>query len=106
MRRLVGYKLTFRDRCPLPARRQTRPYNIGTEVGLFRTGAAASEHLGKELTELERARGRVVEGAKVVAVSRFDVSDVGDEAQGVNLTLESSGIAFYGTGVVFRRGRA
>jgi hypothetical protein len=58
----------------------------------------------QEMRDLERFRGKVLNGVRLARFETFDVN-VGDEAWGIELTARARGVTLHGTGVLFRSGR-
>jgi hypothetical protein len=103
--RVDGYELTFEDPHGFRMRSQPGPYSLGTEVELFRDGAAASAFLRRQRSEFKRARGRTRQGVRIVDVDTLDIGGVGDEAVGIRASLTARAAGGFTTMVGFRRGR-
>jgi hypothetical protein len=102
---LSGYELTYSN----PDRSVSFERGEGVITGdstvqLFDTETSARAQLVQEIRDLERFRGKDLDGVRLARFETFDV-DVGDEAWGVELTARARGVTLHGTGVFFRSGR-
>jgi hypothetical protein len=102
---LGGYELTYSE----PAGNVSFARGEGVVFGdstvqLFDTETSARARLLQEMRDLERFRGKVLNGVRLARFETFDVN-VGDEAWGIELTARARGVTLHGTGVLFRSGR-
>ncbi len=79
---------------------------VGTTVILFRDVDGASGNLKDAVEDGRRAIGKTSEGVRLEDVEEFDLSDVGDEAVGLVMTVsDESRQELRGYFAAFRRGR-
>lgn len=102
---LSGYELTYSN----PDRGVSYERGEGVIMGdstvqLFDTETSARAQLVQEIRDLERFRGKDVDGVRLARFETFDL-DVGDEAWGIEITARARGVTLHGTGVFFRSGR-
>jgi hypothetical protein len=102
---LSGFELTYSN----PDREVSYERGEGVIMGdstvqLFDTDTSARARLVQEIRDLERLRGKDVDGVRLARFETFDL-DVGDEAWGIELTARARGVTLHGTGVFFRSGR-
>jgi hypothetical protein len=100
-----GYELNFSDpNRSASFKRGEGLIVVGSTVDLFDTETSARAYLLQEIRQLERFRGKDVQGVRLVSFETFDV-DVGDEGSGMELTARVGRVTMHVTGVVFRSGR-
>ncbi len=76
---------------------------VGTEVELMEDTVYAAQYLHKELGDLQRFQGKQDDGSKLSGVTSFEVTGVGDEAEGQLATSTFGKKRLYLTAVAFRR---
>ena len=100
-----GYELTYSDPDSAVSFESGEGVITGdSTVQLFDTGTSARARLLQEIRDLERLRGKDLDGVRLARFETFDLS-VGDEAWGVELTARARGVTLHGADVFFRSGR-
>ncbi len=77
---------------------------VGSEVELLQDTVYAAQYLHKQVGDFQRLQGKQHDGSRAV-VKSFSPAPVGDEAEGLLVTLSKGKQKLVQTAVAFRRGR-
>jgi hypothetical protein len=105
MGRVTGHELAYERPGLVAVKKRRGVLYAGTEVELLRDPVYAAKHLNKQLNDFQRLRSRKDLGVALTRVSTFDVTGIGEEAEGVRATASFAGVRMHMTLVAFRRGR-
>ncbi|HXV32679.1 MAG TPA: hypothetical protein VD769_01620 [Gaiellaceae bacterium] len=86
------------------AAKKKGPFLVGTEVELMEDPVYAAQYLHDQVGDFDLIQGKQQDGSNA-AVGSFSPAPVGDEAQGLLVTLSKGKQKFLMTAVAFRRGR-
>ena len=103
--RLAGHKAYFGDNYLAALKKRAGLYLVGTEIELMEDGVYAAQYLHKQVGDFQRFTGKQEDGSSLSGVSSFQVTGVGDEAEGLLATSTRGKSKLYVTAVVFRRER-
>jgi hypothetical protein len=98
--RVTGYEVTYADYNAFG--KPGSLVGVSTEVVLLTSSAKATAYVQRELRDFvlsDKASGFIVQGS-----TRFDVSGLGDEAQGIRASVKFPAGHIWVTGVIVRRG--
>ncbi len=101
--RLNGHTLVVGTSSLASLKRLQGVLRVCTAVELMEDTVYAAQYLHKQLADLERFQGRQSDGSKLSGVTGFDVTVVGDEAEGYYAVSVLGKRRIYVTGVAFRR---
>ena len=103
--RLGGHKAYYTDPSVAASARKQGVISVGTEIELMEDPVYAAQYLHKQLGDFERFQGKQDDGTKLAGVSSFQVTAVGDEAEGLLATASGPKRTVHVTAVAFRRAR-
>lgn len=101
--RVSGYRLGFEGANLAAVSRRGGLFLVGTEVELMEDTVYAAQYLHKQVGDYHGFRGKTVDGVRLSRVSGFDVVGVGDEVEGLLVTVSAGGVKLRMTFVAFRR---
>jgi len=103
--RLAGHKAYYGGSYLVALRKRAGLYLVGTEVELMEDRVYAAQYLHKQLGDFQRFAGKQDDGSSRAGVSSFQVTGVGDEAEGLVATSTRGKGKLHVSAVAFRRER-
>lgn len=103
--RLGGHKAYFADPSMAASTGKQGVISVGTEIELMEDPVYAAQYLHKQLGDFERFQGKQDDGTNLAGVASFQVTAVGDEAEGLLATASGPKRTVHATAVAFRRAR-
>lgn len=103
--RLDGHEAYYAGTALVAQKKKTKGLVlVGTEVELLQDTVYAAQYLHQQVGDLQRFQGKQEDGSRAV-VKSFSPAPVGDEAEGLLVTVSKGKQKLFTTGVTFRRGR-
>jgi hypothetical protein len=100
--RVSGYTLFYGDPTYASLRSGEGPIDLGSSVDLFKTAAQAKAYEAKAQRDVERVRGKNIDGIVIEQVASFRVQRIGQETSGLRIVQRIGRKRVYNTYVDFR----